>query len=182
MPRMGLEVETHASAEHYDACPSMRTARLSSRLLAQPSLRPRRERADSARQAQRPAHERRSSPSAPRVGRMTHRALARGARPRRRPISPRDPVARSLRTLTPAIGARQLPRGRATDGSVPGPHESTIHLFAHAPRRMMWCSIVDDPEIVESGRPNQIDGPDHDHGQVGNAGTGPRAVGTEAPA
>ena len=47
---------------------------------------------------------------------------------------------------------------------------------------MMWCSIVDDPEIVEGGRPNQIAGPDHDHGQVGNAGTGPRAVGTEAPA
>ena len=36
MPRMGLEDETHASAEHNDACPSMRTARLSSRLLAQP--------------------------------------------------------------------------------------------------------------------------------------------------
>jgi hypothetical protein len=81
----------------------------------------------------------------------------------------------------PVIGAWQLRRGRANDGSVPGQHESTIHLFAHAPWRKMSCSIVDDPEIVEGGRPNQILGPNRDHGHFGNARTGPRAVGTGVP-
>ena len=64
---------------------------------------------------------------------------------------------------------------------VPGQHESTIHLFAHALGRMMSCSIVDDPKIVEGGRPNQRVGPNHDHSQLGNARTGPRAVGTGVP-
>jgi hypothetical protein len=62
-------------------------------------------------------HDRRSPPSAPRVGRMTHRALALGPGLRSRPIAgyppnrliPPDPdprprgAARSLKTLTPVI-------------------------------------------------------------------------------
>jgi hypothetical protein len=32
---------------------------------------------------------------------------------------------------------------------------STSHPFAHARRRMMSSSIVDDHRIVEGGRPNQ---------------------------
>src|SRR4029453_738060 len=94
----------------------------------------------------------------------------------------RPPRSNSLTPLAPVIGAWRLPRGFAADGSpVPGQHESTIHLFAHAPRRMMSCSIIDDPGIVEGGRPNQIVGPNRDHGQLGNARTGPRALGTGAP-
>jgi len=50
---------------------------------------------------------------------------------------------------------------------------------------MMSCSIIDDLGIVEGGRPNQrpnqIVGPDYDHGQAGNARTGPRAWGIDAP-
>ena len=46
---------------------------------------------------------------------------------------------------------------------------------------MMSCSTLDDPGIVEGGRPNQIAGPDHDHGQLGNARTGPHAWGINAP-
>src|SRR6266508_754748 len=73
------------------------------------------------------------------------------------------------------------PRRRAATGpSDPAGHESTSHLFAHS-RRMMSCSIIDDLGIVEGGRPNQIVGPDYDHGQAGNARTGPRAWGIDAP-
>jgi hypothetical protein len=46
---------------------------------------------------------------------------------------------------------------------------------------MMPCSIIDDHAIVEGGRPNQIAGPDHDHGQLGNARTGPHALRINAP-
>lgn len=80
-----------------------------------------------------------------------------------------------------AASWRGSPRRRAATGSSrPAGHESTSHLFAHS-RRMMSCSIIDDLGIVEGGRPNQIVGPDDDHGQAGNARTGPRAWGTDAP-
>jgi hypothetical protein len=71
-------------------------------------------------------------------------------------------------------------RRAATGSSSPEGHESTNHLFAHS-RRMMSCAIGDAPGIVEGGRPNQIVGPDHDHGQLGNARTGPRALGDRRP-
>jgi hypothetical protein len=71
------------------------------------------------------------------------------------------------------------PRRAATGSSGPQVHESINHLVAH-PRRMMSCSIIDDPGIVEGGRPNQIAGPDHEHGQLGNARTGPHTVGINA--
>ena len=78
------------------------------------------------------------------------------------------------------VGACLSAEARCHQGRLVRKHESTIHLFAH-PRRMMSCSIVDDPGIVEGGRPNQIVGPDHDHGQLGNARTGPHALGINAP-
>jgi hypothetical protein len=170
----------------------MRTARLSSRFLAQPSrlfslVASRQTPPDTPTTGSRSP---KSSVSAT-DGRMTHRALPPGPRLRSRPISgyppnrpipSRDPAAPPLaQDLTPVIEAWRLPRGRTADGSAgPGQHESTIHLFAHASRRMMSCSIVDDPRIAEGGRPNQIVGPNRDHGQLGNARTGPRAMGTGA--
>ena len=63
-----------------------------------------------------------------------------------------DPDARYRSMAVSRVGVQ--PTARSS-----GQHESTIHLFAHAPRRMMSCSIVDDPEIVEGGRPNQTAGP-----------------------
>jgi len=150
----------------------MRTARLSSRLLgATPSLAS----SASSRAGRLRSRTRRvgsRSPKSPRGGRMTHRAEAPGSRGRRQPISEYSPPNRLVLDPRPGGAAARSGPGRrlaAQGGSrvgaqptaqpVPWQHESTIHLFAHALGRMMSCSIVDDPKIVEGGRPNQKLGP-----------------------
>jgi hypothetical protein len=108
-------------------CPSMRTARLSSRLSgATPSL------ASSAssragRLRTRTQRVGSRSPKSPRVGRKAHHAEAPGSRGRGQPISEYSPPQparsrpatprrrRSLRTGTPVNRAWRLPRRRAAD-------------------------------------------------------------------
>jgi hypothetical protein len=67
--------------------------------------------------------------------------------------------------------------GRVAGLFGPQGHESTSHLFAHR-RRMMSCSIIDDRRSPRVGVPIKLPVL-KDHGQLGNARTGTRALGSE---